>query len=85
MLNSGRSLLLECQGSSVVEQRTHKPLVGCSNHLPGTIFLFPYPVSRRNVLLEVFLCMEAAKGILACFLKVKNLGCLIRTKVDCDG
>ena len=23
------------QGSSVVEQRTHKPLVGCSNHLPA--------------------------------------------------
>ena len=30
-----------CQSSSVVEQRTHKPLVACSNHASGTIF---YPL-----------------------------------------
>ena len=29
-----------CQSSSVVEQRTHKPLVGSSNLPFGTIFLF---------------------------------------------
>ncbi len=30
-----------CQGSSVVEQRTHKPLVASSILAPGTIFYKP--------------------------------------------
>ena len=32
-------MILVCQGSSVVEQGTHKPLVGSSTLPPGTSFL----------------------------------------------
>src|SRR5580704_7872692 len=37
-----------CQGSSVVEQGTHKPLVGSSTLPPGTIFQFDEHQASRH-------------------------------------
>ena len=62
-----------CQSSSVVEQRTHKPLVACSNHASGTIFFsfakhskqlcFPLKASPRPTPGEPFFRMQVCKSI----------------------
>ena len=62
-----------CQSSSVVEQRTHKPLVACSNHASGTIFFsfakhskqlcFLLKASPRPTPGEPFFRMQVCKSI----------------------
>ncbi len=46
------------QGSSVVEQRTHKPLVGCSNHLPATKFSYNRSYRMSGFLLGLMSLIE---------------------------